>query len=170
MKHLLWIPVCMVALAVPTVVLAGGGEGGFDSVVRSIETRYHQQAMRIPFGGLISLVARGATHNGVGNLHVAEFEHFDAEVNGNDLNQLVEEKIGAGWQRVIRDTSNHGNEQTLIFMRPEGKRMGVFVVDLDGKEMNVVQVSVDPDHLNETIGKYDHHDHGVDLDMDNDSE
>ncbi|HWA94765.1 MAG TPA: hypothetical protein VG844_09200 [Terracidiphilus sp.] len=168
MKHLLWIPVCMVALAVPTVVLAGGGEGGFDDVVRSIESRYHQQAMRIPFSGLISLVARGTTHNGVGNLHIAEFEHFDADVDGNDLNQLVEQKIGAGWQRIIRDTSRHGSEQTLIFMRPEGKRMGVFVVDLDGKEMNVVQVSVDPDHLNETIGKYDHHDHDVDSDTDPD--
>lgn len=170
MKHLIWIPVCMVALAVPTVVLAGGGEGGFDSVVRTIESRYHQQATRIPFAGLISLVARGATHNGVGNLHVAEFEHFDADVDGNDLNQLVEEKIGAGWQRIIRTTSKHSDEQTLIFMRPEGKRMGVFVVDLDGKEMNVVQVSVDPDHLNETIGKYDRHSHSADADMNDESE
>jgi len=35
--------------------------------------------------------------------------------------------------------------------------MGLFVLDLDGHEMDVVQVSVDPNHLNESIGKYDHH-------------
>ena len=33
--------------------------------------------------------------------------------------------------------------------------MGLFVVDLDGNEMDVVQVSVDPDHLNESIGQYE---------------
>jgi hypothetical protein len=157
MKHLLWIPVCLVALAVPAVVLAGSGEGGFDSVVSSIESRYHQHATRIPFLGLASLVAHGATHGGVANLHVAEFDDFRTNVDGDDLNSLVEEKIGAGWQRVIRDTSRHGNEQSLIFMRPEGKRMGVFVLDLDGSELDVVQVSVDPDQLNNTVDKYSHH-------------
>jgi len=36
--------------------------------------------------------------------------------------------------------------------------MGLFILDLDGKELNVVQVSVDPDRLNATIIKYKHHD------------
>jgi hypothetical protein len=35
--------------------------------------------------------------------------------------------------------------------------MGMFIVDLDGHEMDVVRISVDPDHLNQRIGKYDHH-------------
>ncbi len=39
--------------------------------------------------------------------------------------------------------------------------MGLFVLDLDGHEMDVVQVSVDPNHLNESIGKYEHHHHEV---------
>jgi hypothetical protein len=64
--------------------------------------------------------------------------------------------LGAGWERMIRDTSRHGAEQTLIFVRPEGTRMGMFIVDNDGREMDVVQVSVDPDHLNESIGQYEH--------------
>jgi hypothetical protein len=38
--------------------------------------------------------------------------------------------------------------------------MGLFILDLDGTELNVVQVSVDPDRLNETILKYKHHEHG----------
>jgi hypothetical protein len=44
-------------------------------------------------------------------------------------------------------------------MRPEGNRMGLFVVDLDGQELNVVQVSVDPDHLDENVAHYGHHHH-----------
>jgi hypothetical protein len=58
---------------------------------------------------------------------------------------------------MIRETSRKGKEQTLIFVHPEGERMGMFVVDLDGSEMDVVQVSVDPNHLNDQIGNYEHH-------------
>jgi hypothetical protein len=63
---------------------------------------------------------------------------------------------------VIRETSRKSNNQTLIFMHPEGPRMGLFVLDLDGHEMDVVQVSVDPNHLNESLGKYEHHHHEYD--------
>lgn len=164
MRRLLWIPICAIALLVPVVVLAGGGEGGFNGVVDSIENHYNVHATRIPFLGLVSLIAHGATHGGVGNLHIAEIDDFNAQVDGQELNKLVEEKIGAGWERIIRE-SNKGGEQTLIFMRPEGHRMGLFIVDLDHSEMDVVQVSVDPDHLGESIGKYSHH-HESDVDSD----
>ena len=157
MRKLVLIPICFFALALPVVVLASGAGGGFDSVVNTIETRYHVHAQRIPFVGLISFLSRKATNDGVGSVHVAEIEDFHADVDGQELNDMVQQKLGAGWERVIRETGRHSNSQTLIFMRPEGNRMGMFVLDLDGHEMDVVQVSVDPDHLNASIGKYDHH-------------
>ena len=157
-----WIPVgcavLCVLLTAPWWVVRAAGEGGFDGVVDSIESHYHQHAMRIPLMGLASVVAGVATHGGVGGVHVAEFEQFSAPVDGDDLNRLVEEKLGQGWDRMIRETSRHGGEQTLIFSHPDGKRMGLFILDLDGRELNVVQVSVDPDRLNATIIKYKHHD------------
>jgi hypothetical protein len=160
--RMFWIlPVCLVILIVPMVVTAGGG--GFDGVVTSIEVRYHAHATRIPFLGLVSLVSRKATQGGVSGIHVAEFEHFTEQANGpvdgEELNSMVEQKLGQGWERIVRSTSRNGGEQTLIFARPEGNRMGLFVLDLEGQEMDVVQVSVDPDHLNQTINKYDHRDH-----------
>jgi len=169
MKRLILIPICFLALAVPVVVLASGAQGGFDSVVSSIETRYHVHAQRIPFLGLISFLSHKATEGGVSGVHVAEIEDFHADVNGEELNGLVQQKLGEGWERVIRETSRKGGSQTLIFMHPEGKRMGMFVLDLDGHEMDVVQVSVDPNHLNESIGKYEHHQHHADWDK-NDGE
>jgi hypothetical protein len=152
-----WILLCFAAAAAvvtPIAVMAGSGSG-FDGVVSAIEGRYHVRAERVPFIGLASLVAGGATHGGVGGLEVAEFDNFSAKVDGNELDAIVEEKLGPGWERVIRESSRRG-EQTLIFMHPEGSRMGMFIVDLDGHELDVVQVSVDPDHLNESIGKYTH--------------
>jgi hypothetical protein len=144
-------------MAVPVAVLAGGGESGFNGVVHSIESRYHVRATRIPLLGLVSLVSRKATHGGVTSLHVAEIERFTESVDGDELNQMVEEKLGPGWERIIRETSKKGNEQTLIFIHPEGDRMGLFVLDKDGNEMDVVQVSVDPKHLDDDIGHYTHH-------------
>jgi|SRR5579863_790661 len=157
MKLFFGVLLCTVALLVPVAVLANGGGGGFDSVVNSIEGRYHAHPTRIPFLALISLVSGKATHWGVGNLHVADFENFPGDVDGEDLEQLVAEKMGPGWEPMVRETSRHGGEQTLIYTRPEGNRMGLFILDKDRNEMDVVQVSVDPDHLSEQIGHYSHH-------------
>jgi hypothetical protein len=145
-------------LLVPVAVLASG-EGEFDGVVRSIENSYHVRATNIPFMGLISMVASKATQAGVSNMHVAEIENFSGPVDGNELNRMVEEKLGADWHRMVRESSRSGNEQTLIFVHPEGNRMGMFVVDLDGHELDVVQLSVDADQLNKQLGQYEHHHH-----------
>jgi hypothetical protein len=169
MKRLWVVPMALLLLAVPVAVLAGGGEGGFDGVVHSIENRYHVHATRIPFLGLVSFISGRATHGGVGNIHIADFESFSGPVDGDELNAIVEERLGAGWERIIRETSRKGNEQTLIFIHPEGDRMGLFVVDADGHELNVVQVTVNPDHLTESIGRYDHH-HHAESEADSDTE
>jgi hypothetical protein len=156
MKRWWIVLIVFAALLFPVVVLAGGS-GGFDGVVSSIESRYSVRATRIPFMSLISMVAGKATQGGVSNMHVAEFDSFSAPVDGDELNQMVEQKLGPGWHRMVRKTSRSGNEQTLIFVHPEGKRMGMFVVDLDGHELDVVQLSVNPDQLNDQLGKYEHH-------------
>ena len=157
-KRLIWaIPIAALVVLVPTaVVLAATGEGGFDGVVDSIESQYHVHATRIPMMGLVSLIAGAATHDGVRSLHVAEFERFDANVDGQELKQMVDRKLGSGWELMVRETSRKGGEQTLIYCHPEGKHMGLFIIDREHNELNVVQVSVDPDHLNESIGKWDH--------------
>lgn len=157
MRKLILIPICFFALALPVVVLASGAQGGFDGVVSSIETRYHVHAQRIPFLGLISFFVSHKATSGVSGMHVAEIEDFQPEVNGEELNNLVQQKLGDGWERVIRETSSKSGSETLIFMHPEGRKMGMFVLDLDGHEMDVVQISVDPNHLSETMGKYQHH-------------
>ena len=163
MRRLLLIPVCFVALLVPVVVLAGGGDGGFDGVVHTLENRYHVHATRIPFLGLVSFVSRRATGGGVSNIHLAQFDSFSETMDGEELNQIVETRLGEGWERIIRETGRNGASQTLIFMHPEGRRMGLFVLDADGHELDVVQVSVNPDHLAESVNRYQHHHPGDDF-------
>ena len=125
--------------------------------MRSIEHTYRVRATRIPFMGLISFVSHKATSGGVSDLHLAEFDDFTASLDGEELNRMVEEKLGPSWARVVRETSRGGQEQTLVFMRPEGSRMGLFILDSDGHELDVVEAAVDPDRLNATIDQYSHH-------------
>jgi hypothetical protein len=162
MRAFVLIPVCTMALTIPVAVLASAGDRGFDSVVDAIQSQYHVHATRIPFMGLISLISRKASHGAAANLHVAEFENFTANVDGEELNNMVEQKLDSGWERIVRETSRSGGEQTLVFMRPEGDRMGLFVVDKDGNELDVVQLTVDPRHVDDDIDHYTHHKHDHD--------
>jgi hypothetical protein len=158
--YALLIPVGLAAVMTPMILLAAGGGGtGFDAVVHGIESRYNVHATRIPFMSLISGIAGISTHGGVRGLHVAEIEHLQGPVDGAELNSLVEQRVGQGWQRMIRETSRGGGDQTLIYVKPEGDRMGMLIVDLDQSEVNVVQLSVNPDRLNDEISHYHHGGH-----------
>ncbi len=159
MRKCLLIPICFVALLVPVAVLAGSGDGGFDGIVRTIETKYHVKATRIPFMGLASFIANRASSNGVSHLHLAEFDNFSASLDGDELNRMVQQKLGPEWERMVRETSKYGAEHTLVYAHPEGNRVSLFVLDADGSELDVVQLSVAPEHLNDKIGSYSHHDH-----------
>ena len=165
MRRLLWIPLVLVALAIPVTVLAGSGEG-FNGVVTSLEDHYSVRATHIPMMGLISLFARAGSHGQVANLHIAEFDHFTESVDSDDLNRLVAEKMGAGWERIVRETGRHGQktEQSFIFMRAENSRIGLFILDLDGHELDVVQLSIDPAQLGRTVHQYTHHNTNSDTD------
>ena len=149
------IPVGLAAVMTPAVMLAAGSGGGFDDVVSGIEQRYHVHANKIPFMGLISFAAGRATHGGVRGLHVAEIEHLDGPVDGEELTALVQKRAGSGWSRMIRETGR-GGDQSLIYIRSEKEHIGMLIVDLNGHEMDIVQVSVNPDQLTEQIKKHHH--------------
>jgi hypothetical protein len=161
------MPLGLAAVMTPAILLAAGGTGGgFDDVVHGIESRYHAHATRIPFLGLMSGIAGIATHGGVHNLHVATFENFkgdgETRVDGAELLSLVEQHAGGGWSRMIRETSRGGEEQTLIYVRPEGKQVGMLVVDLDHRELDLVQISMNPDQLMKEAREHTHHHHDDD--------
>jgi hypothetical protein len=148
-----------VALAVGVAVMAVQNETGFDATVHAIETRYHVHATRIPLMGFASAVARISTKGGVGNVNVVTFEDFKGPVDGAEFDALIEEKLGKNWKRMIRETHAKSYEQTLIYVRPEGDRMGLVVVDLEKNELDLVNVSVDPKHLKDEIANHTYGSH-----------
>lgn len=147
----------VVAVMTPAILLAASGSGtGFEAVVHGLESRYHVHATKIPFMGLISLVAGHATHGGVKSLHVAEIDNLREPIDGAELNSLVAERVGPGWKRIVRETGRDGAEQSLIYVKPEGNRLAMLVVDLDHHELDIVQVSLNPDKLSDEIANHHH--------------
>jgi hypothetical protein len=156
---LLTLAFTFVALAATAVVMASQNENEFEGMVHVIETRYHAHATRIPLMGVVSVVAHVGSKGGVSNVNVVTFENFKNHVDGAELTALVEGQLGTNWRRMIRETHKDSNEQTLIYARPEGNRMGLVVIDVDNEELNLVSVSVDPRHLQEQVAKYSHSSH-----------
>ena len=64
-------------------------------------------------------------------------------------------KMGAGWQRIVRETSREADEQSLIYMKPEGTRLAMMVVDFDNGEMDIVQLAIQPDQLSRQIRRWE---------------
>jgi hypothetical protein len=107
--------------------------------------------------GLASVIARKATHGGVSHVQIATIEDFTQTIDGGELTALTEANLGSGWSRMVRETRNPGNEQTLIYAHPDGEKIEMLVVDLDGKEMDIVGVAVDPKYLSKFLDEHEHH-------------
>jgi hypothetical protein len=58
------------------------------------------------------------------NLHVAEIESFSEKVDGEELNRMVEEKLGSGWERIIRETSRAGQRADADLHSSRGRPDG----------------------------------------------
>lgn len=148
------IVVLLFALVPFSAAMTAKNDAGFDAVVHAIENRYQVHATHLPMMGLVKMVAHHASHGGASNLHLVEIDNMVAPVDGEELPRLVEEKIGGGWSRMVRETHRRGNDETLVYLRPEGEQMGIFIVDKSGREMDLVQVSVTSDSLGDTIREY----------------
>ena len=155
MRRLTIALLAVALLALPALVLAGSSDDGFDRVISAVEQRYQAHATRVPFMGLVGALSKAATGNGVGNMHVAEIAEMKGEVDGEELDRLVAASLGDDWTRMIRET-HRGGDQTLIFVRDEGDKTGMFIVDVDGHELDVVELSVNPDRLSREIARHAH--------------
>ena len=156
MKPFASIVLVAVFLLFPAVtVLAGSQDQGFDAVVKAIEGRYQVHAERMPLVAFLARVTGTGKYGG--NLHkLATVEDFKADVDSEELTTLVDEKLGAGWARMVREVSHHGREATLVYVRPHGHDMDMFVVSSEGRELDIVELTAKPDALEQNVRKYLH--------------
>src|ERR1700693_93172 len=95
--------------SIAVVLLAGAtlysfaADHDFDGLVTAVAHRYDVHATHIPMMSVVSLCARFATHGGVKDLRVVEFDDFKAALNVSELKSLVRNSLGPEWQPFIYD-------------------------------------------------------------------
>ena len=134
-----WLLPALVALVAVTGCAPSGHD--FDAVVTAVQARYPAHVQRVPLMGLVSFCARVVTGDGVKGMQVAEFDNFRNPPDAEDLDRLVSDALGSGWQRFVTTRDRTGNV-SLIFSQPDGQAMRLMIADYENGELDLVRVEV----------------------------
>jgi len=152
----------VIAVVLPRTVRAANPD--FDAVVAAVEHRYDVRAERVPMMGFVSLCARVATGGGVKGMKVAEFDHLTGAASADELDELVSQSLGGGWQRFVAERERNG-ELSLIYVQPDGRAMRMLIASYEHGELDVVRVEVNADRLQHWMhdpeGSARRHDYGT---------
>jgi hypothetical protein len=146
------------------VVAVGAASGhDFDAVISAVEHRYEVRAERLPMMGFVSFIARVTTGGGVKGMKIAEFDHLGTVSDPAELEKLVGDSLGGGWQQFAVERSRNG-EDSIIYVQPSGSAMRMLIADYEHGELDVVRVEVNGDRLKHWIhdpeGSTRRHDYG----------
>lgn len=144
------LPVVLSGLLLAPVPAALAQPHDFDAVVSAVEQHYDSHADRVPMMGFVSFCAWTATGGGVKGMKVAEFDHLHGVTDADDLERVVSQTLGSGWQRFVTDRNRNG-ELSLIFAQPNGTNMRMLIASYEHGELDVVRLEVNGDRLRHWI-------------------
>ena len=135
-----------VALLAGATLYSFAADRDFDGLVTAVAHRYDVHATPIPMMSVVSLCARFATHGGVKDLRVVEFDDFKAALNVSELTSLVRNSLGPEWQPFIKQDKKSGS-QSIIFVRQKGGALRMMIADYDHRELDLVRMELSGDAL-----------------------
>ena len=143
-----WAVVAVLALAMPVQeVLAAAGPHDFDTLRQALDGELHRRGKGVPMMWAVSLAARGFTGGGVRGLRVVQYEGLPEEAFADRvaLEKTVRRELGAEWSPMVRERS--AGETSLVYVQPAGKNVRMIVMDLEGRELNLVRMELSPEAL-----------------------
>lgn len=134
----------------------GAGEAcadDFGRIVEHIEARYHvhrQHRFALAFAGM---VVKFWHVGGVRHFKAAVFEdqRFIQTASDAKFDEIVQSATHSGYQPLVQSYSRRSGEHTFIYARSEGKNLKLLIVSLEPDEAAVIQVTLDPDKLNQVL-------------------
>lgn len=112
-------------------------------VVRAVETELGVCHKHIPMLGAALFMTKVATGFQMPGVKLAVFE--DASLSGRspeEVQRAVFNALGPEWSPFVKSTSNHGAEQTWIFLRQDGSKLHMFIAAAEHGELSLVEVKV----------------------------
>lgn len=151
------LPLLLVGLATASSTFAKGDE--FGDVVKAIERFYHVKHKGIPFlakAGIKTATVAARIAGGskrriaeAGSVKVAYFENQDFKATGafNSFKTMMNAMLTQSWSPLVQTLSPKENEQTYIYLREQGSKFNVLVINLSQSEGSVIQVTLSPQSL-----------------------
>jgi len=118
----------------------------FAAVARALDRKTGVKRIWIPLLGLARFAVRVVQPEGVNDFQLATFEGTD-NVDPRELQQMMREKLGAGFQPLVQVWSKKSGkkEWSFIYARPRGNGDNIEVVILAHDDDDTVLVRVDVD-------------------------
>ncbi len=127
----------MLCLAAPVVSHASE----MDRVARAIEAQLGVRRTHIPMLGFAMFVGKIASGFQMPGAKLAVFE--DGRLSSSspqDLERAVSSALGPEWTPFVKSISNHGGEQTWIYLRPQGKGLHMFIATAESGGVSLIEV------------------------------
>jgi len=154
-------------VAVLLVASAAGfaGDGGFDRVVKAIESHYGVKRTHIPFMGVANFALKMKHPSGTSEFQLAVFDNLDSSPVYRDLadrDRLMQTVAGSGLHPLIVTHSRRDAQSTYIFAADVGKstvmllatfqRDGATIVQVKADGSTLLKALEDPDGTAESLG------------------
>jgi len=125
----------------------------FGRIVEHIEARYHVHRQHRFALGLAGMVVKFWHAGGVHDFKAAVFEdqRFIQTATDAKFDEIVESATHSGYQPLVQSYSRRSGEHTFIYARNSGKNLKLLIVNLEPDEAAVIQVTLDPDRLNQVF-------------------
>jgi hypothetical protein len=112
-----------------------------DRVAHAVEAQLGVRRTHIPMLGFAMFVGKVASGFQMPGTKLVVFD--DARLSNSTPRQLenaVSNALGAEWSPFVKSISNHGGEQTWIYLRPQGKGLHIFIATAVSGEVSLIEV------------------------------
>jgi len=127
-----------------------------DKVVHAIERDFGVRHQHIPMLGFAMFVGRAASGFQMPGAKLAIFaDQRLAQRSPEELQNSVKDALGPDWSPLVKSTLNHGNEQNLIFVRPDNQKLQMMIATIERGEVSLVEVKVSESQMEKWINDED---------------
>ena len=121
-------------------------DSSFAAVLEGLEQGYHLQPQNVPGIWLATSVLKAMPTPGFSQIDFVLFDEKGLRelAATRDLDRQILGLLGSGWKPFVLVDSTADKERVLIFARPSGRRMDLFILTCEPDDGVAMFVTVDP--------------------------
>jgi hypothetical protein len=118
-------------------------QAGFRDIARALDARLGNRTW-IPFLGVARMAVWVVSPKGVHDFQLALWEDKSREIDGLEIDRIVQNGIGQGYTPLVRVRSNRSGEHVFVYAKPiRGNVVELFVLAHERDETVLVRVTAD---------------------------